>query len=63
MIVNSIYFVKSTPLTVFVGSFQNIQDMLNTEIVLQTLKKCMRKFDADFFFFFFFFDKMAEILT
>ena len=38
---DSVYFVKSTPLKAFTGSFQHFEDML------QTLKMCMKKFDAE----------------
>ena len=35
------YFVKSAPLRAFIGPFQHIAGML------QTLKMCMKKFDAE----------------
>ena len=47
------YIVKSTPLRAFVGSFECFADML------QTLKMCMKKFDADKIFF----DKLTVFLT
>ena len=49
----STYFVKSTPLRVFIASFQHFADML------QTLKMCMKKFDAEEIFF----DKLTGFLT
>ena len=41
---DSAYFVKSTPLRAFTGSFQHFADMLDI------LKMCMKKFDAEIFF-------------
>ena len=38
---DSAYFVKSTPLRAFTGSFQHLADMLDL------LKMCMKKFDAE----------------
>ena len=35
---DSVYFVKSSPLRAFTGSFQHFEDMLQT---------CMKKFDAE----------------
>ena len=46
------YFVKSTPLRAFIGSFQCFADMLDI------LKICMKKFDAEKCF-----DKLARFLT
>ena len=37
---DSAYFMKSTPLRTFTGSFQHFADMLDI------LKICMKKFDA-----------------
>ena len=51
--VDSAYFVKSTPLTAFAGSFQYFADMTDT------LKMCMKNFDAEKIFF----DKLTGFLT
>ena len=51
--VDSAYFVKSTPLRAFNGSFQHFADMLDI------LKMCIKKFDAEKIFF----DKLAGLLT
>ena len=42
---DSTYFVKSTPLRAFTGSFQHFADMLDI------LKMCMKKLDAEKLFF------------
>ena len=41
---DSAYFVKSTPLRAFTGSFQHFADTL---YVTDILKMCMKKFDAE----------------
>ena len=43
--VDSAYFVKSTPLRAFAESIQYFADML------QTYWMCMKKYDAEMFFF------------
>ena len=43
--INSEYVVKLTPLKAFIGSFQHFADMLDI------LKICMKKFDAEIIFF------------
>ena len=43
---DSTYFVKSTPLRVFTGSFQHFVDY-----VTDILKMCMKRFDAEKIFF------------
>ena len=48
--VDSAYFVKSTPLRAFTGSFQHFADVL---------KMCMKKFDAEKIFF----DKLTGFFT
>ena len=53
MMADSAYFVKSTSLRAFIGSFQWIADML------QALKMCMKKFGAEKIFF----DKLSVFLT
>ena len=50
---DSAYFVKSTPLRAFTGSFQHFADMLDI------LKMCMKKYDAEKIFF----DKLTGFLT
>ena len=45
--VDSAYFMKSTPLRAFTGSFQHFADTYVTEI----LKMRMKKFDAEKLFF------------
>ena len=45
MMVDSAYFVKSTPLRSFTGYFQHC-----TDIVTDIWETCMRKFEAEFFF-------------
>ena len=44
MKVDSAYFVKSTPLRPFTGSFQHFADMLH---IYWRFKMCMKKFDAE----------------
>ena len=51
--VDSAYFVKTTPLKAFIGSFQHFVDML------QTSKISMKKFDAEKISF----DKLTGFLT
>ena len=51
--VDSAYFVKSTPLRAFTESFQHFVD------VTDILKMCMKKFDAEKIFF----DKLTGLLT
>ena len=51
--VDSAHFVKSTPLRAYIGSFQRFADMLDI------LKICMKKFDAEKIFF----DKLTGFLT
>ena len=51
--VDSAYFVKSTPLRDFTESFQYFADMLDI------LKMCMKKFDAEKMFF----SKFTGLLT
>ena len=51
--VDSAYFVKSTALRAFTESFQHSADMLDI------LKMCMKKFDAEKIFF----DKLTGLLT
>ena len=48
------YFVKSTPLRDFTGSFEHFADMLQN-----ILKMCLKKFDAEKIFF----DKLTGFLT
>ena len=50
---DSTYFVKSTPLRTFTGSFQHFADML------VILRMCMKTFDAETVFF----DKLMGFLT
>ena len=50
---DSAYFVKSTPLRAFTGSFQHFAH------VTDILKMCMKKFDAEKIFF----DKLMGFLT
>ena len=51
--VDSAYFVKSTPLRAFTESFQHFADMLDI------LKICMKKFDDEKIFF----NKLIGLLT
>ena len=46
---DSAYFVKSTPLTAFTGSFQHFADMLQIycRYVTDILKMCTKTFDAE----------------
>ena len=46
IMLDSACFVKSTPLRAFTGSFKHFADMLDI------LKMCMKKFDAEKMFFF-----------
>ena len=50
---DSTYVVKSTLLRAFIRSFQHIADMLDI------LKMCIKKFDAEKIFF----DKLTGLLT
>ena len=50
---DSTYFVKSTPLRAFTGSFQHFADTLHL------LRMCMKKVDTEKIFF----DKLTEFLT
>ena len=52
--VDGAYFVKSTPLRAFIGSFQRFVDMLQ-----RVLKILMKKFDAEKIFS----DKLRGFLT
>ena len=54
--IDSVYFVKLTPLRAFTESFQHFADMLQ---MLDILKMCMKKFDAEKIFF----DKLTGFLT
>ena len=49
----STYFVKSTPVRGFIGSFQHFADMLHI------LKMCIKEFEAENIFF----DKITGFLT
>ena len=52
--VDSVYFVKSTPLRAFTGSFLTL-----CRYVTEILKMCMKKFDAEKLVF----DKLTGFLT
>ena len=54
--VDSAHFVKSTPLRACIGSFQRFQRFAD---MLDILKICMKKFDAEIVFF----DKLTGFLT